>query len=692
MKPFGMTLVLLACAAGMLAALPKAEDSTTPKWHVSIVFYVSPDGNDAWSGVRLEPNAARTDGPFATPQRARDVIRKFRAEGIIKGRTTVQLRGGTYWLAEPLVLGPEDSGTETGPLMFESFPGEQAVLSAGRRITGLKKGEGGRWTADLPEVREGKWAFRQLFVGGEPRPRTRLPKEGFFRVVAQPGVDWKTARYNTPGDAFEFAPGDIKAAWAAPGDVEAVLLHFWVDTHLRIAAVDETARVATFDRKSRRKFTDDFGAVGARYYVENAPDALDTPGQWYLDRRAGVLHYLPKPGEDPARTEVVAPRLANVVRLEGDAAAGRFVEHVVLRNLTFSHTGWDLPPGSAGDFQAAMEVPGAVQASGLRHAAIENCRLVNLGTYGIDLADGCQDVRIVGNEIARTGAGGIKLNGAGPGGPEARRTCRNVITDNHIHDGGQVWHSAVGILVRQAGENLVAHNHIHHLYYTGISVGWTWGYAETASKGNIVEYNHIHDIGQGLLSDMGGIYTLGQAQGTVLRHNLIHDILSHGYGGWGIYTDEGSTGILIENNVVYRTTTGGFHQHYGKENTVRNNVFAFAKVGQLQRTRMEPHLSFTFDHNIVYWTEGPLLHGNWTDDKYKLDYNVYWNAAGKPVDFAGKPLADWQKAGQDAHSVIADPQFADPEKGDFALRPASPALKVGFKPIDLGGVGVRTKR
>jgi parallel beta-helix repeat protein len=190
---------------------------------------------------------------------------------------------------------------------------------------------------------------------------------------------------------------------------------------------------------------------------------------------------------------------------------------------------------------------------------------------------------------------------------------------------------------------------------------------------------------------MGGIYTMGQSQGTIIRYNLIHDILSHGYGGWGIYTDEGSTGILIENNVVYRTKTGGFHQHYGKENIIRNNVFAFAKVGQIQRTRMEPHLSFTFDHNIVYWTEGPTLHGNWKDDKYKFDYNVYWDASGKPVEFAGKSFADWQKAGQDEHSVIADPLFVDLQKGDFALQPDSPALKAGFKPIDLTGVGIRTK-
>jgi hypothetical protein len=682
---------LLAAVAASVAgiALAAAMASAAPAGSATVI-YVSPEGNDSWSGRMPAPSAAKSDGPLATPAAARDAVRKLRAAGSLKGGATVQLRGGTYYLVEPLVLGPEDSGAAAAPLVIEAYPGEKPVLSGGRRITGFAKDAAGRWTVTIPEVKEGKWSFRQLFVGGERRPLTRLPKEGFFRVVSQPGVDWKKDKYNTPGDKFEFAPGDIKAAWAGK-DVEIVLLHFWVDTHMRIASVDEEKHVATFDRKARRKFTDDYTQGGARYYVVNAPDALDTPGQWRLDRASGTLTYLPKPGEDPARTEVIAPRLAQVIRFEGDPAAGKFIEHVTMRGLAISHTEWDLPSGSAGDGQAAQDVPGAILATGLRRSSIERCRIENIGTYGIDLQEGCQEVRVVGNEIAHTGAGGIKVNGAGPGSPDARRTCRNVITDNHIHDGGEIWHSGLGILVRHSGENLVAHNHIHHLYYTGISVGWTWGYAETVSKANIIEYNYIHDIGQGLLSDMGGIYTLGQAQGTIIRYNLIHDILSHGYGGWGIYTDEGTTGILIENNVVYRTKTGGFHQHYGKENTVRNNVFAFATVGQIQRTRMEPHLSFWFDHNIVYWTEGPTLHGRWQDDKYKLDYNVYWNAAGKPVDFAGKSLADWQKAGQDEHSVIADPLFVDPAKGNFALRPGSPALKLGFKPIDLKGVGIRTK-
>jgi len=222
-------------------------------------------------------------------------------------------------------------------------------------------------------------------------------------------------------------------------------------------------------------------------------------------------------------------------------------------------------------------------------------------------------------------------------------------------------------------------------------VGWTWGYGPNQSNGNIIEYNHLHSIGKDMLSDMGGIYTLGVQPGTIIRNNVIHDISSFTYGGWGIYPDEGSTGMLIENNVVYRCKSAGFHQHYGRENIVRNNVFALNHENQLMRTRAEEHLSFTFTGNIVYFDQGRLLGSNWTGEGFRMERNLYFDARSGDVRFAGRSFAEWQAAGQDRASIVADPLFVNPAKFDFRVRPGSPAARIGFREIDLSAVGPRTR-
>ena len=187
---------------------------------------------------------------------------------------------------------------------------------------------------------------------------------------------------------------------------------------------------------------------------------------------------------------------------------------------------------------------------------------------------------------------------------------------------------------------------------------------------------------------MGGIYTLGPSEGTVIGNNIFHDIYAYSYGGWGLYTDEGSTGITMENNLVYNTKTGSFHQHYGKQNVVRNNILVCSENPQVAATRVEDHLSFTLEHNIVYWKTGALLGGPWNRIRVKVDNNCYFNAAGDPVTFAGMDLQAWRKLGYDQHSIIADPRFVDAENGDYRLKPDSPALKIGFQPFDYSKAGV----
>ena len=173
-----------------------------------------------------------------------------------------------------------------------------------------------------------------------------------------------------------------------------------------------------------------------------------------------------------------------------------------------------------------------------------------------------------------------------------------------------------------------------------------------------------------------------------------HDIAAIRYGGWGIYFDEGSSGILAQSNIVYRTTHGGFHQHYGETNTVRNNIFAFGRDQQLQRSRVEPHSSFTFETNIVYFDAGTLLASEWADDNFTINWNDYFDArpAAKPdsMRFGKATLEAWRARGHDRDSIIADPLFVAPRRNDFHLQPNSPALKLGFLPIDINETGIRT--
>jgi len=646
-----------------------------PAWPATV--YVAPDGDDtARGGLR---------DPFATVERAKAEVRRIRAGGLTEP-VNVVLREGVYRITEPIVFEPEDSGTPECPITYGAYPGEHPVISGGRPIRGRIRDVSGRFVAELPEAAGGKWVFRQLFIDGKRRTLARSPNEGYYHMTspAPPAADPATGQeVDRSHMAFAFRPGDIRK-WPDLAQADVVVYHIWETAILPIASVDERASIVTFTGPSKWPF----GWAGKqRFVVENVGAALDAPGEWLLFRRAGVLSVLPLPGQDLTRAEIIAPVAPQLVRLAGDPDNGQFVEHLRFEGLSFQHAEWALPPEGHGDWQAAVTVDAAIQARGARHCVIDRCEVAHVGGYGIWFERGCIDNQTTGCHLYDLGAGGIRIGEAGIPQVEAAATGRNVVESNFIHDGGHVHAGAIGIWVGQSSDNRLAHNEICDMNYTGISVGWSWGYSPTTCHRNIIEYNHLHHLGQNVLSDMGAIYTLGISTGTVVRNNLIHDICGYEYSGAaGIYPDEGSSGILYENNVVYRTVSGGFSIHYGQELTARNNIFAFGRDYQVSRGRIDKETSFVFERNIVCYESEALYTGS---GKVTADYNLYYRTKGEGLAFPDElTLAEWQAAGQDTHSVVADPLFVDATAGDFRLRPGSPALALGFQPIDTSQCGL----
>ena len=667
-RPFGWSVL----AALFLLAAPIGSARAAQE----MVLYVSPKGNDTWSGRLQAPNAARTDGPFASPRGARNALRELRRHKKLTVPVRVEIADGIYRLTDTLFFRTEDSGEKKFPITYAAAPGARPVISGGRVITGWEKtGSKNVWKTEIPDVKRGKWDFRQLFVAGKRYTRARHPNREDY---------WFTFRELNPDERSAVLEKDDYMPWRSGDRVWVVLTRIWDISRFRVQSIDPKTLKVDFEvpkNPPKGRLLGHWRSDG-RYYLENSLAFLDSPGEWYLDKEQGVLYVIPLPGHKPDQAEVVAPAVDKLIRFH--SVAGEGVQFLNFTRLTFSHASWDIPEDGYDGHQGDVIVGGSIKAQFMHSCTFKECTFEHLGRYAINLRYGCKDNSFVNCEFKNLGGGGVLIGGKTEPAAEAYEIARNSVRDCHIHHCGTVWHGAAGIWVGYASNTRIARNHLHDLTYDGISVGWGFSDRLNHAYHNTIEYNHIHDVMQ-MMGDGGAIYTLGRQPGTVIRYNLIHDVHGWGAGGCGIYMDEGSAEILVENNLIARVLGPNLALHRARRNTIRNNIFALARNNACHGTRA---VNCVVERNIFFYRGSDMFQPHWKFHTARMDRNLYFREGGKPFDFPeGMTFEEWRKTGQDVHSLIADPGFVDVKNGNFSLKPDSPAVKLGFKVWPTPSVG-----
>jgi hypothetical protein len=729
-------------------------------------FFVSPAGADA-------PGCGSLASPCETVAYVQPLVQKLVATSP-KRTVTAMLRGnaGAFWLTTPLSFGTADSGTATTPVLWTAYPGESPVLSAGAPVTGAwtSKPQAGSvvWTTTLPASTVD---FGQLFIDGKrhyaPRATTTnasgyLTNVGPVCVAASdPTYSATTCKMVDKGparcapttpyecyDRFTFSPGDVSASWKniTVGKTHPIVVddfEDWTVPKLRLASVVGNIAYLTGPTEMESQF---HGFIpGHRYVVENVADDLtDQDGNYYVDESVTpwTLSYFTKAGDDPNKESVVYPQAPSILVTTSP------LSYVTFQGLTFSHDDWTVPAVGYPSVQAEPMLPAAVSFVDASHVTIDGCTLAHTGAHGLEIVGSGKMMGTGSNTVENSafydvGGGGVRIGLPTGHYTDAYETGGNTFVNNVVDGTGRVVPGSELVFVGNSDDNTIEHNEIYDGYGDGISVCVPSGGSGCTEYNNQFRYNHVHHIKQGVTSDGGGIYIYSNnlahvSTPNVIANNWVHDVNGapppDGYGGEGIYLDNNSTHVTVENNLVYRASAQSMFVNYGYGHTITNNVFAFGREGvigrgnQVDATGTLPEPAFVASKNIFLWDQNTTTTGQYPDgltafpqaliswdcfgaactDQFQFVSNLYWNPTPKVVPMflvvpgakAAKATAvpftgtgSWQTTyGEDKGASFTDPLFKDSTcgKDDYSFAMTTAATAIGFVPFDYQSAG-RTK-
>ncbi len=652
-------------------------------YSVVSIIYVAPSANG--SGLYPQPESA------CSLNHALQIIQELRGAHLMQP-ITIKFHAGEYYFDKTISLVPPLSN-----VTFEPFGDGDVFFYGARKITDFRKTEFNGtpcFGAYIDDVKNGKLWFTDLYVDGLRADFTRYPENGYL-LMKDSEIPHATV-HSQGSHWFIAADNDMEKLRSlyAFNDCFISFNHYWIDEHTPVTSLDKETGKVTMSYKSRSEIHE-----GQEYIIENVAEMFSKPNQWYLDRQTGMLYYIPRNAEmTPESISVFAPVISKFFRIEG--YENQRVSGIRFRDITFACTKGDYGSGSpeepyASDCQSVCSADGIISLQFAENCGFDHCTFRNYGLHGINISYGSRNIKIEYCTFFDAGGGGIRINGTNYyDNKKDWETYGNTVSDCVIKRVGRRYLSSCGILSMNSYENDFIHNEISDLFYTGISCGWVWGYTKSVSRNNRILDNHIFNVGQGLLSDMGGIYLLGTQEGTIVRGNKIHDIKCKQYGGWALYTDEGSTGMTLEYNLCYNTSSNSYHQHYGAANVVRNNIFALSDSPLMHITRLESHMSILFINNIYYSKGTPILQEYREPTSFYTGRNLLFSKndfmyCKNGWDGEIKELEDAQKRGLENESIVADPLFADPDNLDFTLSDDSPAFALGFRKYDWSKAGPR---